>query len=338
MKKSLLSMACVAAGMLSFGVQAQTVLTASSWLPPTHTASMAQKEWCDLLETNTQGRVKCNILPRGVSPAPGTYDAVKNGLADLSYTVHGYTPGRFVHTQMTELPFLGNSAETISVALSRVSGKHPEFAAEHQGVKVLTLFSHGPGMVFNTKRPITKVDDLAGLKFRVGGGMVNEMSKALNMNVTLKPAPDSYELLSSGVMDGTLFPAESTESFKIDKIIKHATTFPGGLYNTSFVFMMNQAKYDKLSPEDKKAVDAISGETAARIFGRGWDKVDRRAFGLMQANNVVVSKADAKFVAEIKSKTSALEQGWVKASETKGLKDPAKVLAEFRAEIAKLEK
>ena len=338
MKKSLLSMACVAAGMLSFGVQAQTVLTASSWLPPTHTASMAQKEWCDLLETNTQGRIKCNILPRGVSPAPGTYDAVKNGLADLSYTVHGYTPGRFVHTQMTELPFLGNSAETISVALSRVSGKHPEFAAEHQGVKVLTLFSHGPGMVFNTKRPITKVDDLAGLKFRVGGGMVNEMSKALNMNVTLKPAPDSYELLSSGVMDGTLFPAESTESFKIDKIIKHATTFPGGLYNTSFVFMMNQAKYDKLSPEDKKAVDAISGETAARIFGRGWDKVDRRAFGLMQANNVVVSKADTKFVAEIKSKTSALEQGWVKASEAKGLKDPSKVLAEFRAEIAKLEK
>jgi len=259
-------------------------------------------------------------------------------LADLSFTVHGYTPGRFVHTQMTELPFLGNSAETISVALSRVSGKHPEFAAEHQGVKVLTLFSHGPGIVFNTKRAITKVEDLAGLKFRVGGGMVNEMSKALNMNVTLKPAPDSYELLSSGVMDGTLFPAESTESFKIDKIIKHATTFPGGLYNTSFVFMMNQAKYDKLSAEDKKAVDAISGETAARLFGRGWDKVDRRAFALMQANNVVVTKADAKFVAEVKAKTAPLEQGWIKASEAKGLKDPAKVLAEFRAEIAKLEK
>jgi TRAP-type C4-dicarboxylate transport system substrate-binding protein len=340
MKRTLLSITCFVAAnwVTATGVQAQTVLTVSSWLPPTHTASMAQKEWCDLLETNTTGRVKCNILPRGVSPAPGTYDAVKNGLADLSYTVHGYTPGRFVHTQMTELPFLGNSAETISVALSRVSGKNPEFAAEHQGVKVITLFSHGPGLVFNTKRAISKVDDLSGLKFRVGGGMVNEMSKLLNMNVTLKPAPDSYELLSSGVMDGTLFPAESTESFKIDKIIKHATTFPGGLYNTSFVFMMNQAKYDKLSAEDKKAVDAISGETAARIFGRGWDKVDRRAFALMQVNNVLVTKADAKFVAEVKAKTAPLEQGWIKAAEAKGLKNPAKVLAEFRGEIAKLEK
>ena len=338
MKKNLISLSLAAVAGLAGTVQAQTILTASSWLPPTHTASMAQKEWCDLLEANTKGRIKCNILPRGVTPAPGTYDAVKNGLADLSYTVHGYTPGRFITPQMAELPFLGNSSETISIALSRVSSKHPEIAAEHPGVKVISLFTHGPGIVFNTKRPITKVDDLSGLKFRVGGGMVNEMSKALGMNVTLKPAPDSYELLSSGVMDGTLFPAESTESFKIDKIIKHATTFPGGLYNTSFVFMMNQAKYDKLSPEDKKAVDAISGEVAARMFGREWDKTDRRAFGLMQANGVQVTKADAKFVKDIQAKTQSLEQTWATAAEAKGLKNAAKVLAEFRAEIAKLEK
>ncbi|MBD8050495.1 TRAP transporter substrate-binding protein [Limnohabitans radicicola] len=338
MKKTLVSLSLAALAGFTGVAQAQTVLTVSSWLPPTHTASMAQKEWCDLLEANTKGRIKCNILPRGVSPAPGTYDAIKNGLADLSYTVHGYTPGRFVTPQMAELPFLGNSSETISIAFSRVTSKHPEVAAEHPGVKVISLFTHGPGIVFNTKRAITKVDDLSGLKFRVGGGMVNEMSKTLGMNVTLKPAPDSYELLSSGVMDGTLFPAESTESFKIDKIIKHATTFPGGLYNTSFVFMMNQAKYDKLSPEDKKAVDDISGETAARIFGRGWDKVDRRAFALMQVNGVVVTKADAKFVADVKAKTAPLEQAWIKAAEAKGLKNPAKVLADFRAEIAKLEK
>jgi TRAP-type transport system periplasmic protein len=156
--------------------------------------------------------------------------------------------------------------------------------------------------------------------------------------VTLKPAPDSYELLSGGVMDGTLFPAESTESFKIDKIIKYATTFPGGLYNTSFVFMMNQGRYDKLSPDEKKAVDAISGEVAARIFGRTWDRVDRRATALMQANQVQITKADAKFVADVKARTAPLEQKWVKEAEAKGLKNADKVLAEFRAEIAKQEK
>jgi len=317
---------------------AQTVLTVSSWVPPSHSLSMAQKEWCDLLEKNTSGKMKCNILPRSVSAPPGTLDAVKNGLADISFTVHGYTPGRFVYTQMAEFPFLGESSEPISVAFNRVASKYPQFGAEHQGVKVISYFTHGPGIVFNTKRPITKVEDLSGLKFRVGGGMVNEISKSLGMNVTLKPATDSYELLSGGVMDGTLFPAESTESFKIDKIIKHATFFPGGLYNTSFVFMMNPAKYDKLTAEEKKAVDTISGEVAARIYGRGWDKVDRRGIALMQANNVQIVKADAKFVSDVKTRISSLEQNWVKDAEAKGLKDAAKVLTEFRSEIAKASK
>jgi TRAP-type C4-dicarboxylate transport system substrate-binding protein len=337
MNRSLLSLAALLL-CASVPAGAQTVLTLSSWVPPTHSLSVAQKEWCDLVEKNAAGKIKCNVLPRAVANPPGTFDAVKNGLADVSFTVHGYTPGRFVLTQMAEFPFLGDQAEPLSVAFNKVAMKNPAFLQEHQGVHVLAYFTHGPGIVFNTKRPVTKLEDLQGLKWRVGGGMVNEISKTLGMNVTLKPAPDSYELLSGGVMDGTLFPAESIESFKIDKVIKYATTFPGGLYNTSFVFMMNPATYAKLDPAGKKAVDAASGEVAARIMGRNWDKVDRRAFGLMQANNVQVTKADAKFVGDVKSKTSALEQKWVQDAKAKGLANADKVLAEFRSEIAKASK
>ena len=336
--KLLAPLFAAALAALGCNTQAQTVITASAWLPPTHALSMAQKEWCELLEKNTSGKMKCNILPRAVSAPPGTYDAVKNGLADISFTVHGYTPGRFIYTQMAEFPFLGNNAEPISVAFNKIAMKYPQFVDEHQGVKVLAFFTHGPGIVFNTKRSIAKVEDLAGLKFRVGGGMVNDISKSLGMNVTLKPAPDSYELLSGGVMDGTLFPAESTEAFRIDKIIKHATFFPGGLYNTSFVALMNQAKYEALKPDEKKAVDAISGEVYARIYGRNWDRVDRRGVALMQANGVQMVKADAMFVADVKARTAPLEVKWVQDAQTKGLKDAARVLAEFRAEIARQEK
>ncbi|HEX2545864.1 MAG TPA: TRAP transporter substrate-binding protein [Ramlibacter sp.] len=338
MNRCLLSLAALAAFGTAGTATAQIVLTTSSWVPPTHALTVAQKEWCDLVEKNANGKIKCNHLPRAVAAPPGTFDAVKNGLADVSFTVHGYTPGRFITTQMAEFPFLGDGAEPLSVAFNRVAMKNPAILQEHQGVHVLAFFTHGPGIVFNTKRAVTRLEDLQGLKWRVGGGMVNEISKVLGMNVTLKPAPDSYELLSGGVMDGTLFPAESIESFKIDKVIKYATTFPGGLYNTSFVFMMNPATYAKLGPAEKKAVDDASGEVAARIIGRNWDKVDRRAFALMQANNVQVTKADAKFVADIKAKTSTLEQKWAQDAQGKGLKDPAKVLADFRAEIAKASK
>jgi TRAP-type transport system periplasmic protein len=338
MKRTSMTTTAAAVLLAAGSASAQTVLTASSWIFPTHALSMAQKDWCDQLDKNTSGKMKCNILPRGVTAGPGTYDAIKNGQADISFTVHGYTPGRFVATQMAEFPFLGNNSEAISVAFNKVASKNPAFAAEHPGVKVLAYFTHGPGIIFNTKRPIAKAEDLNGLKFRVGGGMVNEISKSLAMNVTLKPANDSFELLNGGVMDGTLFPAESIEGFKIDKLIKHATTFPGGLYNTSFVAMMNLDKYNKLTPDEKKAVDAISGEHYARMFGRNWDNVDRRGHALMQANGTVVTKADAKFVSEVKGKVADLESNWVKAAEAKGLKDAKKVLAEFRAEIAKQEK
>jgi TRAP-type transport system periplasmic protein len=331
---ALIATASIAA---SVSASAQVVLTASSWLPPTHALSETQKQWCALLEQKTAGGAKCNILPRSVSAPPATLDSVRNGLADLSFTVHGYTPGRFVTTQIAEFPFLGNTSEPVSVAFQRLYAKTPAMIEEHKGVKVISVFTHGPGIVFNTKRPVTKLEDLQGLKWRVGGGMVNEISKALGMNVTLKPAPESYELLSTGVMDGTLFPAESVESFKIDKVIKHGTQFPGGLYNTSFVFMMNQGTYDKLPADVKKVVDELSGEVAARMFGKAWDKVDRRGLAFMQAAGVQLVKADASFVKAVADKTDTLVDNWAKAAEAKGMKDAKKTLGAFRNDIAKVQ-
>ncbi|MBS3998285.1 MAG: TRAP transporter substrate-binding protein [Hydrogenophaga sp.] len=326
-----LSTTVLASGLAS----AQTVFTVSSWLPPTHTASMAQKSWCDLLEKESTGRMKCNILPKGVVAAPGTFDAVRDGLADISYTVDGYTPGRFINTQVAEFPFLGDSATATSVAYQRIYSKYFAPLGEHRGVKVLAVFTHGPGIIFNSKKPVTSAADAASLKFRIGGGNINELSRAMGWNTTLKPAPESFELMSTGVMDGTFFPDESIASFKLS-MVKHATTFPGGLYNTSFVFMMNPGKYNSLSPQDKAVVDKISGETAARIFGEGWDRVDAASREIQKAQGVSRVMADQAFVKAVMDKQDYLETKWAANAQVKGLKDPKKVLAEFRAEIAKV--
>lgn len=314
-------------------VQAQTVFTVSSWLPPTHTLSQAQKSWCDAMEKESTGRLKCNILPKGVVAAPGTFDAVRDGLADISYTVDGYTPGRFINTQVAEFPFLGDSAVQTSVAYQRIYSKYFAPLGEHRGVKVLAVFTHGPGIIFNSKKPVTSAADAASLKFRIGGGNINELSKAMGWNTTLKAAPESFELLSTGVMDGTFFPDESVASFKLS-MIKHATTFPGGLYNTSFVFMMNPDKYKALSAQDKAVVDKLSGEYAARLFGEGWDKVDAASRdGAQKAQGVARIQADKAFVKAVMDKQDYLETKWAASAMVKGLKDPKKVLAEFRAEI-----
>lgn len=338
MRRILPLVAAIATAAAVFPARSQTVLTVSSWVPPTVPLSIATKEWCDLVEKNSTGKIRCNILPRAVAAPPGTYDAIKSGVADVSFAVPGYTPGRFTFPQIAEFPFLGDSAETLSVAYQRVASRHPEFAEELKDVHVLAHFTDAPGMLMNTKRPVAKIDDLQGLKWRIGGGLVNEVAQALGMNGTLKPATDTYELLSGGVMDGTVFPADAIEPFKIDKIIKYATAIPGGLYNTSFAFIMNKARYEKLTADEKKAVDAASGEVAARLFGRGWDKADRRGMALMQSNGVQITKADAKFVADIKSRIAPVEQKWIERAKAKGMVDPAEVLSELRAEIAKAAK
>ena len=328
---------CSLTGLLlaATSVHAQTVFTVSSWLPPTHTLSTSQKQWCDEVEKESAGRMKCNILPKGVVAAPGTFDAVRDGLADVSYTVDGYTPGRFINTQVAEFPFLGNSSTVTSVAYQRIYDKYFAPLGEHRGVKAIAVFTHGPGIIFNSKKPVLSAADAASLKFRIGGGNINELSKAMGWNTTLKPAPESFELLSTGVMDGTFFPDESVAAFKLS-MIKHATTFPGGLYNTSFVFRMNPAKYNGLSAADKAVIDKLSGERVARMFGEGWDRVDAASRdGAQKTQGVARVQADKAFIKAVADKQDYLETRWAAQAQVRGLKDPKAVLAAFRAEIAK---
>jgi TRAP-type C4-dicarboxylate transport system substrate-binding protein len=102
--------------------------------------------------------------------------------------------------------------------------------------------------------------------------------------------------------------------------------------------MMNPAKYNSLSAQDKKVVDELSGEAVASRFGKAWDRVDDQALANMQKNGVKVIKADNSFVSGITVRVSKLERDWVLAAKSKGLKHPSGTLAEFRAEIAKLQK
>ncbi|MEZ5740844.1 MAG: TRAP transporter substrate-binding protein [Burkholderiaceae bacterium] len=322
---------------LSGAASAKVVLTTSSWVPPSHLLTRAQSAWCDEVAKATDSRVSCNLLPKAVAPPPKTFDAVRDGLADLSFSVHGYTPGRYVLTQMAEFPFLGDSPIATSVAYQRIYEKYLASFDEHRGLKVITVFTHGPGVIFNGKKPVTSLEDLSGLKFRVGGGMVNTMAQAIGANATLKPAPQSYELLSAGVMDGVFFPHESITSFKLEKLISHRTTFPGGLYNTSFALVMNPATWARIDKADQAAIEKLSGEHAARLFGKFWEAEDTKSKAVQQTVGVAAVEASPAFVADVKKRTAGLEAAWFKEAKERGLKNPEAVLKAFRDEIGKLE-
>ncbi|RTE64830.1 TRAP transporter substrate-binding protein [Amphritea opalescens] len=323
----------VVAGVLlaSTGVvNADTTLTLSSWLPPTHpVVSQMIVPWTQQVEEVTEGRVKINILAKGLGHPKIHYDIARDGLADITYSVHGYTPGRFTLTKIVEFPFGGNSAEALSVAYWRVYEKYLAKANEHKGTQVLSVFTHGPGQIHNSQKAVTSVGDLKGMKLRVGGGVINDIATALDTVPLLKPSSKSYELLSHGVADGTLLPMESVTAFKVQDLVKHTTIVPGGLYNISFFLVMNQDRFRSISKADQAAIMSVSGEAFAKLAGSVWDAADAKALAEMKANGNEITVADDAFIADVKQRTSTLEADWFKAAKKKGV-DGAAALAELR--------
>src|SRR5262247_1018476 len=325
-----------ALAVMSWPAAAQTTLTMSSWVSPSHLLTKnVLAVWGEQVEKATNGRVKLQMLPKHPSAPPGTFDAVKDDLVDVSYVTASYTPARHVLPLLPELPGAGPTATINSIAYSRIYWKYLQQAGEYKGVKLLGVFTHGPGQMFNTKRPINKVEDLAGMKIRTGGGIAEQMARALGASAFVKPAPESYELLSSGVADGTFFPLESINSFKLGTVVKYATLFPGGFYGSAFGFFMNEDRWNTLAKEDQEAITSVSGEALARLAGKAWDAADRAAFEEMKKVGIQITEASPELIQGVKERAKVIEDDWVKHASAKGL-DGAKVLVEFREELKRV--
>jgi TRAP-type transport system periplasmic protein len=325
----------IALSALATPALAQTTLTYSSWVPPTHHLTIWQANWAAEAEKATNGRVKFQSLPKAPAAPPGTFDAVRDGLVDMSYVTASYTPARHVLPYMAELPGAGATAEINSIAFSRIHWKYFQKVGEYKGVHLLGVFTHGPGQMFNTKHPIHSLADLKGMKIRTGGGIAEKFGNLLGASAFVKPAPESYELLSSGVADGVFFPLESIVSFKLDSVVKYATMFPGGFYSSAFGFFMNQDKWDKLSQQDKDAIEKLSKEHVAITCGKSWDAADQRGLEGLKKAGAKIEEANPAFVKDVMAKAKTLDEEWIKSADAKGVAG-AKVLAEFRSELKKV--
>jgi TRAP-type C4-dicarboxylate transport system substrate-binding protein len=122
---------------------------------------------------------------------------------------------------------------------------------------------------------------------------------------------------------------------RLENFVKYRTKVPGGLYNTSFAMVMNEAAWGRIAPADQAAITKLSGEHAARLIGREWDTADRRGLTAMDAKKIDSSPSPQAFVEEVRQKIAPLEQQWIDAAKERGLANAAQVLQEFRAEITK---
>ena len=336
-RAALTALGAAALATVAGSAMAQTVtLRLHQMLPPQATIpAKALVPWAQKVEADSGGKIKVQLfhaMQLGGAP-PQLFDQARDGVVDFTWTVLGYTPGRFPKTEVFELPFMSGSAEASSRAIQEYVEK---FAAdEFKDVKLIAVHTHGPGL-FHTKAPVTGLESLRGMKVRGGSRIINNMLTKLGATPVGMPVPAVTEALSKGVIDGTTIPWEVTPSLKVTELVRNHTTFAGteGLYTQTFAFSMNKASYDKLPPDLKAVIDKNSGIEAAAMFGRAMDEGDKvgRQIAERAKNNIVA--LDVAETQRWRRTAAAVETDWVAESKSKGF-DGAKLAAEARALIAK---
>ncbi|MBW2610340.1 MAG: TRAP transporter substrate-binding protein [Deltaproteobacteria bacterium] len=270
------------------------------------------------IEKVTDGRVKITVHTSGaLGKAQDHFDMASSGIADIALSVQAYTAGRFPLSSVVELPFLANTAECGSRILWALYEKFPEFRAEYKDVKVLGLHFYGANQLLSAKKPIRNLDDMKGLKIRGTGEVQGEMIKLMGAVPLSMPAPQIYESLDKGVIDGVLFAYGAQRGFKFYEVIKYATT--ADLFVGPMFLVMNLKKWNSLPPDIQRKIDKITGFKAAIQGGTGYDSEDKLGIQDCLKAGVDIYQLPPKELEKWKTLCKPLWDKWVKKMEAKGL-------------------
>jgi len=292
--------------------------------------------WADNVERDSGGRIEIEryaSMALGGTP-PELMDQMLDGIADIVWTVNGYTPGRYPQVEVFELPFMVANARAASSALWQMYEEHMQ--EDFAGAHMLGAWVHGPGM-FHTSEPVAVPSDLQGMKIRGGSRMVNELLTLVGAEPVGLPVSGIPEALSRGVIDGTTIPWEVTGALRVQELVSNHTEIEGpGLYTLTFTFAMNQDVYDGLPADLQEVIDSNSGLEFSIFAGGTQADADgpARAVAVELGNNIVtVSEEDAAAWSEVVQPVYAT---WAADMEERGL-DGQALIDEARALMAEYE-
>ncbi len=296
--------------------------------------------WADKIEKDSGGRIKIDRYPSmqlGGRP-PELMDQVVDGVADIVWTVVGYTPGRFPSTEVFELPFMMTDAGAgpVSHAYWQMFEEHMK-DTEFKDVHILATWVHGPGML-HTNKPVETPADLQGMKIRGGSRLVNTLLTKLGATPVGMPVPAVSEALSKGVIDGTTIPWEVTAALKVQELVHNHTEFTGrALYTLTFVLAMNKQKYDSLPDDLKKVIDDNSGLDFSIFAGTTQEAADgpARQKAVDLGNNIITLQPAQ--TAEWQKLAQPIYAEWVADMDAKGI-DGQALIDEARMLIDKYSK
>lgn len=244
--------------------------------PKAPTQATLIEPWAKRIEEQSDGRIKVEIFPSmsmGGAP-PELYRQVRDGLADIVWTLTGYTPGVFPRTEVFELPTVhGGSAKATALA---IQDNFDMIAEDFADVKPILIYPHGGQLIHTVDKEVSSPEDLAGLKLRTPSRTGAWLIEALGAEPVGMPVPDVPQALAKGAVDGVLLPFEIMPALNAHELVKHSYEGPNGeRFGTSvFMFAMNKERYEALPDDLKRVIDDNSGAAIAEWIGGEWDKVE----------------------------------------------------------------
>ena len=314
---------------------AEVELKISHFLPA---VAPAQKDllepWLERLKEQSGGRIDGRIFPAmqlGGKP-PQLIDQVRDGIADVVWTLPSYTPGRFPVISVFELPFIMTNGPATSEAVQAYYEKYGR--DEFKDIHPIIFYVHAGELVHTRETPVRTAEDFKGLKLRVPSRSSGNMVTRFGATPVSMPAPAIPEALSKGVVDGCLLPWEVSSSLKVTELTKYHTAFRGKrrLETSVFILAMNKARYESLPPDLKKVIDDNSGITFAREAGEVWEKVELPGLHAAQKAGGVIIEMPEDETAKLEVLAAPVRDEWVKELDGRG-KDGKKLLSEAEALI-----
>lgn len=317
-------LAACAAALLAFGAQdarAQKTwqLQFASYIGPAAAQSKASEWWAREVEQRTGGRVKVKFFYQGsLVPAADILKGVADGRADLGYVANAFHPAELPLSSVVGVPFVTSNAEAQMRTFTELYERHAAFRAEWQRQGVHVLFFHPLSEnIVGMRRPAAAVADLQGKRIR-GFGYINQVLQMIGANPVAIAAPEIYESLLRGTLDGySGFAFEVVTALKLHEVAPH--TMATGTGNYVFAATPIARKTWDAMPEDiRRILTEVSAQYTAKVVEILAQTEDEVCDAIRKAGGTVTVMPDAE-IAKIRTAVGdRINQLWIKDATARG--------------------
>ncbi|MGF1643036.1 MAG: TRAP transporter substrate-binding protein [Thiotrichales bacterium] len=305
LKGSLVAAAGVAAGTLGapaiVGAAPKVIKMQSSW-PASDIWMDFARQYVERVEKMSGGRLKIDLLPAGaVVGAFQVMDAVSDGVLDAAHTVPVYWYGKHKAASLFGTgPVFGGNANTMLAWFNTGGGKelYRELTQNIMKLKVYGFMGFPmPAQPFGWfKKPVTKLSEVKGLKYRTVG-LAADLLQKLGMSVAQLPGGEIVPAMERGVLDAFEFNNPSSDMrFGSQDVAKHYILSSYHQASESFEFLFNQDFFDDLEP-DLKAILEFGVEAASTAnTASAMDNYSKDLRTLQEKHGVTVHRTSAEIL------------------------------------------